>query len=475
MKHTKRILAIMLAALFLVAMVPTAFAANEKLTLTCDKDQFEFTVYKVATLANTTTGAYTIHATDDNVKGAIATANQTGAQFLSVLNTAYNADHSSVGTAESGVVKKGSSKEITTPGIYYAVVTKEHENKTKVSNAVIVWPEYKNDAWDYGTNGQLTFALGDKVDFGTVTVNKFLPDEAKDADSTNSGMNGEVTFTLKATKVGSTTEHATRYVIWDKMSKGLTYVANSAKVYYDSVDDANAAYNDFTVETESFTASHTKYDATKDADYKDGTYITITAKDDTLSNNAFYGHNYVYVQYRAKINKDANIGTTGNPNKDGLEYNTNGSKDGDTRIVYTCQARIKKVNGVNNAGLQGCVLGLYQGSTKLAEGTSAADGTVKFIVSGTDEYKLAPGDYTIKEESTVTGFLKSSATVDFTISDNDVSTGTINLTETFKNYPVKTPSTGGMGTMIFTIVGGSLIVLAGVMMIVIMRRRRTAK
>ena len=50
MKHTKRILAIMLAALFLVAMVPTAFAANEKLTLTCDKDQFEFTVYKVATL-----------------------------------------------------------------------------------------------------------------------------------------------------------------------------------------------------------------------------------------------------------------------------------------------------------------------------------------------------------------------------------------------------------------------------------------
>ena len=92
MKHTKRILAIMLAALFLVAMVPTAFAANEKLTLTCDKDQFEFTVYKVATLANTTTGAYTIHATDDNVKGAIATANQTGAQFLSVLNTAYTAD-----------------------------------------------------------------------------------------------------------------------------------------------------------------------------------------------------------------------------------------------------------------------------------------------------------------------------------------------------------------------------------------------
>ena len=43
MKHTKRILAIMLAALFLVAMVPTAFAADKELTITCDKDEFEFT------------------------------------------------------------------------------------------------------------------------------------------------------------------------------------------------------------------------------------------------------------------------------------------------------------------------------------------------------------------------------------------------------------------------------------------------
>ena len=88
MKHTKRILAIMLAALFLVAMVPTAFAANEKLTLTCDKDQFEFTVYKVATLANTTTGAYTIHATDANVKSAIATACGTEGSTLRSTGTA---------------------------------------------------------------------------------------------------------------------------------------------------------------------------------------------------------------------------------------------------------------------------------------------------------------------------------------------------------------------------------------------------
>ncbi len=481
MKHTKRILAVVLAALFLLATVPTAFAADKELTITCDKDEFEFTIYKVASLASTDTGAYTPEATcSDDVKAAIATANQTGAAFLSALNTAYDATPANVGTALQGVVKKGSNKVIDQPGIYYARCTKEHTNKTKVANAVIVWPEYKNNAWDYGTNGKYTFALGTKVDFGNVSVDKNFTGKDDTTTTMNSGMNKEVSFTLSASIVGSTTEKATKYIIWDKMSKGLSYVAKSAKVYYNRVADANAADDDFIVNTESFTTAHAKYDAQKDSEYAGGTYITITAKNTTLEDDAFYGKTRVYVTYKAKINKDANIGQTGNPNKDGLEYNANGNKEGDERIVYTCQARIKKVNGATNAGLAGCVLGIYEGTTQLATGTSAADGTVKFLAAGESganakEYKLAPGTYTIKEESTVAGFLKSSATVTVTITDNDVATGTINVAENFPNYAIKTPSTGGMGTMIFTIVGGSLIVLAGVMMLVILKKRKTAK
>ena len=41
--------------------------------------------------------------------------------------------------------------------------------------------------------------------------------------------------------------------------------------------------------------------------------------------------------------------------------------------------------------------------------------------------------------------------------------------------PSKLPQTGGEGTMMFTIVGGSLIVLAGILFAVVMKKKKSSK
>lgn len=462
-------------------MVPAVFAAGETLKLTCDKDVFEFTVYKVAALSSHNTGAYTFEAgVDDDVKTAVNKPNQSGADLLAALNTAFKAGKT-VGTKLDGVVKKGSDMTISEEGIFFAAVTKEHPNKTKVNNAVIVWPEYKNNNWQYVDNASdtvKTIALGAKVEFGDVSVGKTFTGEDDTVNSQNSGMNKTVSFTLTASTVGSAGIHATKYVIWDKMSKGLSLVSDSVKVYYNSATAANAADDDFTVKTESFTSSHSAYKAANDADYADGTYITITAKASTLSGDTFYTKNKVIVEYQAKINKDANIGTAkGNPNKNGLLYNDDINVDGDEKIVYTCQTKIKKIDGQSNKALKGATLGLYEGTTLLAKGTSASDGFVKFYKDENDtkEYKVAPGTYSIKEISAPKGYVLSKDVVNFTIKDTDIDNGgEFTVAANFKNYPAVAPMTGGEGTMIFTIVGASLILLAGALAVVILKKRNKA-
>lgn len=481
MKFTKRIAAVILAAILLIAVVPTAFAQGEELTFQCEKGSFEYTIYKVASLASTDTGAYNFEqGVADNVKTTINTANTSGADLLAALDTAYADSASSVGTQLNGVVKKSNTKTVTEPGIYYARVSKEDPNATAASNSVIVWPQYKNNAWDYGTNGKLTVDLGDKVDAGNPEVHKQFTGKAATVTTDYSGMNDAdgVSFTLTASTVGSAQKKATRYVIWDKMFKGLTFDKDSVEIYYDSVSAANkAAKGDFTVVPTTFKADTepTTYDANNDADYIDGTYITVTASANLLTSDAFYNHNKVIVVYRADLNKDARIGTAkGNPNKDGLLYNTNGSLFGEEVKVYTCVARINKVNGKTNAALKGATLAIYSGDTELASGTSDDNGLVKFMVNGstTDEYVLAPGSYKIKEKAAPAGYVLSKDTVNITINDNDITAnGVFNVATDFKNYATSTPHTGGEGTMIFTIVGASLVLIAGILAVIVLKKR----
>ena len=468
MTTMKRIVAVLLAVMLVASIgIFSVSAAGEKLTLDATGDSaagFTFTVYRVASLADLNTGEYVIEASDDAVVADMATPNQSGAAFLADLKAA---DESAVG-ASLGTLSE-TTMAITEPGVYYVKVTGTPSTVTAKEDSVIVWPEYANNKY---TMSNLTVDLSQKVNSGTDNITKFFTD-AKAADSKSLGQGDVVNFTLEADVVGSYTEQITKYVIWDKMCPGLTY-NQDMKVYYD--DSTAEATSDFTI-TVSDNAENEAY-------YGGGKVFNITAKDATLSGRTFYSHSKVRVEYSATVNNNATTGVQYNPNKDGLTYNTGSGNDvekaGREVKVYTYEARAHKLNGDTQAPLKGAKFGLYKGSDKIAEATSDDDGLLVFKASDNDEngVRLAPGDYSLKEIEAPAGYALSTAVTSFTIEDDKSGTTYDNgvyYVADIPNYPTKLPETGGNGTLLFTIIGGCLVLLAGAMFVIIMKKKASSK
>lgn len=481
-KTTKRIVSLVIVAMLLAAMVPfTAFAANSSLTLSMSKDGFEYTVYQVATL-DTTTGGYTLNTTDAGIVDAMKTKDQTGADFLAALDAATNP-----GTPE-GTVSNGSSFTTSTMGIYYAKATAWPNGVQRKSNTVIV-PKKFGNTWKFsgGVSADGDDALSidlsqnGKAVSGSVGVDKGF-DTVIDKTPKFKGQGDDVTYTLEATIVGSIDQKAKKYVIYDTMSKGLTY-NNDAKVYY--LDDAGNAGNEV---TEQFIVKPNNVDPSEPTDkltgeYEGGTYITVTAKDTTLTGNDFYAAKKVRVVYTATVNNKAVVGNPGNPNTDGLEYTnaagTDGKAEGPTVIVYTYNIEVEKVDASNgNAPLAGATFGLYSDSTattEIASGTSVISGNKAIVTfkTGNDAnaIRLAPGKYYVKEKSAPDGYNLNTKIYEVTVSQSTSGNGIAGLDAAIPNTISKLPQTGGAGTMMFTILGGSLILVAGVLFVVFMKKR----
>lgn len=468
MTTMKRIVAVLLAVMLVASIgLFSVSATSAKLTLDATGDSatgFTFTIYRVATLDDPSTGEYDIEATDSAVVADMATPNQAGAAFLADLKAA---DESKVGTS-LGTLSE-STMEITDPGIYYVKVTGTPSTVTAKEDSVIVWPQYANGEY---TMSDLTVDLSQKVNSGTDNVTKFFTDD-KTADSKSLAQGDVVNFTLEADVVGSYTEQLTKFVIWDKMSPGLTY-NNDLKVYYD--DSTTEATSDFTITVSDNTAN--------EVTYGNGKIFNITAKDATLSGRTFYSHSKVRVEYSATLNNNATTGTAYNGNKDGLTYNTGSGNDvekaGREVKVYTYEAYAVKINGDTEDPLQGAKFGLYKGSDKIAEATSGRDGKLVFKASDSDEnaIRLAPGSYSLKEIEAPSGYVLSTAETSFTIADDKTGQTYENgvcFVGSIANYPSKLPATGGNGTLLFTIIGGCLVLAAGAMFVIIMKKRASSK
>lgn len=472
-KTTKRIVSLVLVAMLLAAMVPfTAFAANSSLTLSMSKDGFTYTVYQVATL-DTTTGGYTLKTEDAGIVAAMKTKDQSGADFLAALDAATNP-----GTP-AGTVTKDSSFTTSTMGIYYAKATDWPDGVQRKSNTVVV-PKYNKGekTWEF-TDASIDLSTNGKAVSGDIGVDKGF-DTVDDKAPKFKGQGQKVTYTLEATVVGSIDQKAKKYVIYDTMSKGLTY-NNDAKVYY--LDDAGNPGNDVTAQ---FIVDPLKPNAKLTGKYEGGTYITVTAKPETLNgtnSTEFYAAKKVRVVYTATVNNEAVVGTPGNPNTDGLEY-TNAADhsedvEGPTVIVYTYNIEVEKVDASNgNAPLAGATFGLYSDSnatTEIASGTSVISGNKAIVTfkAGNDAnaIRLAPGKYYVKEKAAPEGYNLNTKIYEVTVTGSETAAGVQGLQSAIPNTISKLPQTGGAGTMMFTILGGSLILVAGVLFVVFMKKR----
>lgn len=272
---------------------------------------------------------------------------------------------------------------------------------------------------------------------------------------------------------------AYQLVFHDTLSDGLTFNANSVKVY---VNDS-----DTPVSSDQYTIA---YPATDNHSF-DVTINDVKALGAHVSK--------VRVEYTAELNENAVIGSLGNPNKMYMEFSNNpnneqGGEKGQTPedkvIVFTYKVNINKYDS-RRVPLVGAAFKLEKvlkdGEKKLVkEYTITEDDPDRttFEFTGLDD-----GEYILTETVTPDGYntmnpVKFSITASHdTESDNPqlkdlngnpidgeisfstkVTTGT--LTAGVINYMgSELPSTGGMGTTVLYVAGTLMILVAGVFLV----------
>lgn len=203
----------------------------------------------------------------------------------------------------------------------------------------------------------------------------------------------------------------------------------------------------------------------------------------------------VVVEYKATLDKNAVIGSTGNPNTAYLEYSNNPNKAGagetgktteDKNIVFTYKTVVNKVDQ-DGKSLEGAKFELFKevNGGWISKGTPEAKPNAEdnknnvFEWSGLDDgkYKLVetvtPNEYnTIKPiEFTISADHNASSDDPQLISlaggnkfTGNVSNGTL-TTEIENKLGSTLPETGGIGTTIFYVVGVILMLGAGVLLV----------
>lgn len=272
---------------------------------------------------------------------------------------------------------------------------------------------------------------------------------------------------------------AENYVFHDKMSAGLTYLGITSV----KLNGTDIAASDYTVKTEGFTDG-----CTFEIEFKQ-TFCDTLKKDDKIE-----------IAYTAKLNENAVIGLDGNPNESKLSYGdstgvsagTNVTPPSET-ITYTWDLDVLKyANGNESTVLAGAQFVLLNKTkdkvAKFADGKfaswediPAAEGGViawpagTVLTTGADGKISVDGldadDYKLREVKAPDGFNKLSSDIDVKIegakkdADSDVLTYTTKLVKVNNQSGTELPSTGGMGTTVFYIIGGVLIAAAVVLLI----------
>lgn len=460
MKTTKKIFAAFIAVMMIALMIPfSASAATTYSASLTGKAGYTVSVYKVARL-DVVSGQYTssITAIQDELNKV------EGADNKNVLKAC---DAAAVSTPVT--TKTFSASDVTLdfsttePGVYYFkwTGTPAGVDSKIISNSVISLPYYKEGKEGKDSNwvNSYTGTISAKVEDSTPTVSKKIENSDIDDSNTTAAIGSDVTFTLTADKVGSSTEKAKMYKLTDTMSAGLTYKeVKEVKVGTTvvSTDDYKVTQTGQTVDIE-FTSSY-------------------------LSNgdSAFYKADKVYVTYVATVNENALISIAGelkpNTNHVDLHYTNNMNVDsditGNTVNVYTLTLNVGKVDGNNTTKT------LPNATFKLTSDTDTTGTTLTTGEDGSVTFTgLKAGTYYVEETVAPEGYNINSKKFEITISTQGIVTGD-NVTDNklvVSDFPLSVPQTGGAGTVMFTVGGIALIACAGVLFFVVMRKKKTSK
>lgn len=490
-KIFKGMTAAAVAAVLAASMVPmTAFAATvttdtQEILFASNVKDLTYKVYQVATATVANGGTaydYTLVAPFTGVENydtidKIAAVDSSDAAAMKALADALAAKVDTTSTTPTtplATVNGGGSYALA-PG-YYLILT----SGSQMTGAPILL-SVRSDSPVGTVNAKTSEIKFDK------TI------ESVTASATGTGLTGGTVGTDKDTaqvSIGSTVSYKlatkfpnyaetiqaanmTEYSITDIPSAGLTLV-----------DKGSVGLNkdDFVV-TVGGTATD-KFDVEASGN---GFKITFT--------NSFVLENKtkdVVVTYDAIVNENAVVGTDGNPNTAKLVFDNNYYEGGDSKEipdegkVFTTKLVVNKTfsdftkTDANEYPVASFTLYDATGTKVIATASTTTQ-------NNTVEFKgLAAGAYRLIETSTPDGY-KTADPVDITITANGdtkydgtyvftnaaMSADDTYGTTTVANIKGQTlPGTGGMGTIIFTVAGAGVVLVAGIMLIVYMKKRK---
>ena len=492
MRHARKLANLLLALIMVFALATTAFAAENAAISAPTGSTRTYDVYQIFTgdlhegvLSNIKWGKNGTGtertAVDQTTLAALAVVNsKSDTEKLTVIQTYVNFDSTAIGTVSD-------SKSLTVPTGYYLI-----KDNGPVGNG--------EDYSLYVVQVVGPTIISPKV--GTTASDKKVKDTNDSAansttdwqDSADYDIGDAVPFKLSATIAQDYANytHGYKLTFHDKEDAGLTFNKNSVKVYV----DGTLITTGYEVVTEGLTDGCTfevRFANLKDiASVKAGSIISV--------------------QYTSTLNNQAVIGSTGNKNTSHVSYTNNpndeqagekGKTPDDAVIVFTYMTIVNKVTKNPNYDpkvegseeyipLKGAGFTLYK---KNASGTYEAVGSeltgenmTTFTWSGLDD-----GDYKLVETTTPSRY-NTIPDIEFTItathdvtSDNptlislsggDKFTGEITTGVVSANIEnqsgAQLPSTGGIGTTIFYVLG-SVLVIGAVVLLVTKKRMSTKR
>ena len=526
MKKMKRLLGVLLAAVMVLAMNITAFAADTyTITINNSNSGHQYEAYQVFSgelsgniLSNVEWGT---GVKESELLTALQSDATIGSEF-SLCTTApdvakvlegFTSNRSDIDAFAAVVGKHLSATAAGTSG------TESSEGKYSITGLSAGYYFVKDKNVVSGNDASTKFILK-LVKDTEVTPKSSVPNvekkvqegdyEANDGygtgynDVADWNIGDAVPFKLIGTLPSTYDDYDTyKYVFHDTLSAGLTY-NNNVKVYYAS----NQEGTDKQDITSSFLTNPS------------GNEITVTCEN--LKNvTGVTKNSYIIVEYTATLNADAVIGLDGNTNEVYLEFSNNPNAGGEGKtgntppdkvIVFTYELDTTKVDGEDNTKLPNAEFKLKNSEGKWVTVDSAgkvtgwvegedngstlkSDGQGLFKVIGLDD-----GTYYLKETKAPDGYneLKNEIVIVISATTSngqgwngtpanaltklDVTAGgkagTGNANSGIAGITVENnkgatlPETGGIGTTIFYVVGGILVIGAAVLLIT---RRRMNK
>ena len=382
-----------------------------------------------------------------------------------------------------------------TMGVY--LVTATGGTAVYRPTVAMITPVESGGSWTITENAQVGLKSSPVSLVKTITAVNAASDNVVSGDGKRAvaGVGDTVSYKLEVDVPEYPSQSVSRiFTIADTMPNGLTLQTDGIKV----VDQTG---NEITIPTGLITA----------------TERTLTINLD--NSDLITGKTKLVVTYDAKLNANAPLGEAGNVNTASLTYSNNpydadsAKTVVDTATVYIFGIEVAKVAKGTKTGLQGAVFELKLKDTTQKIGftgsggtyTKAADGTAA-LTTGMDGKLtlkgLAPGTYKLKETKAPAGYVLSAAETEITIADTnfngipdskeqpttdttttdttttqttekDKDNGLVSITvENTKGFTL--PRTGGIGTVLFSMIG-IVLMGSGVLLVAVFLRKRFGK